>query len=107
MIDTNENEEPKGWEDLPDGRKRVALQYPVQHGENGETVASVTMRRPKTGDLEAVDGKKDVETAVLLISRLGGIPPSVVRSFDAVDMVPLGNAIADFFAPSRQTGASK
>ena len=90
---------------MPDGAKTVALQYPIE--ANGETLTSLTLRRPKMGDMKAMDGVTgDVARQAALIGALAGIPPSSVDELDGEDFMTISSAVADFFGGALPTGGS-
>lgn len=83
--------------------KTIQLQYPIE--AHGKQVTELTLQRPKGKDLRAVDGMKEVEQTLTLISRLGNIPPSSVADMDVVDIMACGEVIAGFLSPSRAAGS--
>ena len=73
----------------------VHLTYPVQHG--GQTIAEITMRRPKVRDIERLDKLTgDAFRSVTLISDLSGQAPDVIREMDTADFKKLGEVVQDF-----------
>jgi hypothetical protein len=65
-------------------KKTIDLKYPIDVG--GASVSTLTLRRPKVGDIERTD-KADgpVGKSVILLSDLAELTPEEVRSIDAAD----------------------
>lgn len=82
----------------------VQLSYPIK--AHGETLLALTLRRPKVGDLRAVDGLGDMGKLAKLIERCAGIPATSVDQIDAVDVAALGEVIGGFLGGSLANGAT-
>jgi len=83
----------------------IKLEHPIQ--ANGETVETITLKRPQVRHLKAVDrAQGDIERAALLIGELAGLPPSAVEQIDAADFARLSEVIGGFFGGSLPTGGT-
>lgn len=83
----------------------VTLTHPIE--AHGETLAVLTLRRPRVKDLRAMDeAKGDVGRAAALIGALAGLTPREVDQLDAEDFARLGQAVADFLPGAPGTGVS-
>ncbi|MGR3461301.1 MAG: phage tail assembly protein [Roseovarius sp.] len=74
------------------------LKYPFEFG--GETVETVSLRRPKTRDLRAIEeaeNKGEIEQGMLMICALTGLSPEAADELDAEDYLALVERVGDFF----------
>lgn len=84
----------------------IRLEFPIQRA-NGETVAEITVRRPKVADLRELDrASGDIARQAVLIGRLCALTPKEVDQLDAGDFTVLGRVVADFLPAAQSTGAS-
>jgi hypothetical protein len=76
------------------------LQVPIKL--NGVETSTVTVRRPKAGDLRQMDRQKgsQVDKTLYLIGRLCDLAPAEVDEIDAADLEGLGK-IVEGFMPAR------
>lgn len=89
----------------------VALAVPMDW--QGQTIAEVTIRRPKVKDLRAMEASARDKTSQLdqgadMIAQLTGLPIEAVDELDAEDFTAISEVIAGFFpqAKGRATGAA-
>lgn len=74
----------------------IELRSPIEL-KNGEKVTQVTMREPEAGELqESMKTKNDMETAMLLYSKLSGQPLGVIQRLKQRDMIALSGVFAFF-----------
>ena len=74
----------------------ITLSYPVE--ADGETITSITLRRPTFGDAERFSKEKDkMKSAVLMITTLGNVSPDAVRALDIEDFAAVSEAVEGFF----------
>lgn len=72
----------------------IQLKVPVT--VNGITVSTLTLRRPKVRDLEAIDKVQgDIAKSISLIANLAEWTPEDVRELDAADFATVSKAVAD------------
>lgn len=77
----------------------IPLAFPVT--VNGRTMTEITLRRPKTGDLRAMDKKtnaSEFEKTMWMIGTLGELTPAEVDAIDAADFKTLAETIAGFMS---------
>jgi len=73
----------------------IELEYPFKL--DGQEYTEVTLRRPLTRDMRAVDHvPTDQEKTITMVSNLGEIPPNAVDEIDAKDLRTLSNKIESF-----------
>jgi len=76
-------------------QKEIKLDYPIDY--NGQNRTSVTMRRPKLRDFEAVDAiHGDIEKSVRLIANLSEMTPDEVRELDMTDYRRVNEVLEGF-----------
>lgn len=94
---------------------KITLTKPIE--AHGKTITELELREPSTGDI--IDFGKITETgfdkkgSVVLrsntsvvadyISRLGNIPPSVVRSLHPADFLACEEMLTDFLVTAQKT----
>lgn len=84
----------------------ITLEYPIQRA-NGETVAELTLRRPKVVDLREMDlAAGAVGRTAVLIGRLCALTPKEVDTLDGADFKRLEDRISGFLYAAPATGAS-
>ena len=75
--------------------EKVELEFPFKL--EGHEYWDVTLRRPLTRDIRAVDHiPNDQEKTISLISNLGEIPPKAVDEIDGKDLRTLSSKIESF-----------
>lgn len=76
--------------------KTVPLTAPITVG--GRPIDSVTIRRPRVGDLRRMDaaGKTNLDKTLWLIGALAELTPEEVDQIDAHDLTAIGAVVADF-----------
>lgn len=82
-----------------DGSTTVALDYPIEFKKGSEVqeIASVTIKRPTVGDLEASDrAQGDVGKTTVLIAAISGIPVGAVRKLDVADYKRLDDVVTGY-----------
>lgn len=74
----------------------VHLQAPLS--VEGRTIDTVTVRRPKVGDLRRMEKVKggDLDKTLWLIATLTELSPTEVDELDAADMKAIGDIIEGF-----------
>lgn len=89
----------------------VTLAVPVEW--QGQTIAEVTIRRPKVKDLRAIeaasrDQSSQLDQGAAMLAQLTGLPIEAVDELDAQDFTAISEVIAGFFpqAKGRATGAA-
>lgn len=85
--------------------ERFTLKHPVD--VEGETVETVSLRRPKVRDMRAIEEAKDegeIGQTIALIAAITGLKPEIIEEFDAEDYVALSERIADFFPQGQPQG---
>lgn len=77
---------------------KIDLKHPVE--VQGQTVASVTMRRPKVRDLLAAEKatQGESEREVWLIACLCEVAPAVIEELFVADFIQLKNQCHDFLS---------
>lgn len=67
-------------------------------GEREETIATLSLRKPKARDMRALDSVKgDASRLIALAARLTGHPEKIIDELDGEDFVTLGQLVARFF----------
>lgn len=83
----------------------VALKFPFEF--EGRTITSLTFRRPKVKDIEAiqtaVDTSGEVTASIVSVSRLSGLSEAAVREIDGDDFIIIAEAMSNFL-PRSPTG---
>ncbi|MCA1776036.1 MAG: phage tail assembly protein [Loktanella sp.] len=87
--------------------ERITLAHPFEIG--GETVETVSLRRPKVKDLRAIDEAGDgdeFKQAITMIAVLSDMTPEMVDEIDTEDFTMLSDRVRDFFpkAGGSETG---
>jgi len=74
----------------------IKLQFPIE--SEGQTIETITLRRPKARDLKKMETGKGGEIAksIDLIANLAEIPPSAVEDLDAADFQAISGVVAGF-----------
>ncbi len=74
----------------------IKLQFPIE--SEGQTIETITLRRPKARDLKKMENGKGGEIAksIDLIANLAEIPPSAVEDLDAADFQAISGVVAGF-----------
>ncbi|WP_139413574.1 phage tail assembly protein [Bartonella mastomydis] len=72
----------------------------------GKEHAEITLRRPKTKDLQAIDKKEGVEQTIAMIARLSGWPHDAISELDINDLSSIGE-ILESFIKRRETSTGK
>lgn len=80
----------------------LQLQYPITF-KSGESITELRFRRVKMKDMKNLP-KDDVSSAVMLVARLTGEPPSTIDELDAMDMDKAKEILQDFLPKSPETG---
>ena len=76
----------------------IVLKYPVRL-PTGETLAKVSVRRPRVGDLRAVSHlATDAEQELALLARIAGLVPEDLDLLDLADY----KALQDTFRQTQQ-----
>lgn len=87
-----------------DGSITYKLVYPVQ--SEGSTLATVTVRRLKGGDLAAVDAITGTHSRnVAILTRLADLPAPTIRNLDGFDYNNLSVFVNDFLTTRPEIGA--
>jgi len=75
---------------------QITLSAPL-HVE-GRTINTVTLRRPKAGDLRRMEkaGGADLDKTLFLIGALAEMTPAEVDELDAKDLERIGQVVAGF-----------
>lgn len=86
----------------------VTLGTPIPYGQD-KTLAEITLRRPKAGDLRGIKLARleevDIDTITTLVPRIAITPvsPAQLAELDPADLVELAAAVVGFFAPAPAT----
>jgi hypothetical protein len=91
----------------------IDLEFPVM--AHGDTVKKLTFRRPTGGDLMAMGAEYPIvidwttgrvtphpECMGRMMGRLADVPPSTIKSMDAMDFATCAHALMPFFPPGAQ-----
>lgn len=62
----------------------------------GKEHTEITLRRPKTKDLQAIDKKEGVEQTIAMIARLSGWPHEAISELDINDLSSIGEILESF-----------
>lgn len=87
--------------------KAVKLDYPVVNGD--EVISELRMqRRLQAGDFRGIrpDDLK-FDDMFLLVSRLFGVPTSIIQQLDSTDFFKCAEIVNSFLPGGQQTGASR
>lgn len=103
-----------GLEDLPDGRVRMRLRFPVAVGPEQikglaatTTVSEIVLRRPRGADMRALpsDAAASPYASLAFFGRLiDGHPPELIDHLDMVDVTRITGVVSRFLSPGRPTG---
>lgn len=84
----------------------ITLKHPIVSGE--KTITSVTFKRAKVKDIEAINSAVETEgefsASITTIARLTGLTLDEVREIDGEDFINLAAGVPDFL-PRTATGA--
>ncbi|WP_254475320.1 MULTISPECIES: phage tail assembly protein [unclassified Bartonella] len=72
----------------------------------GKEHTEITLRRPKTKDLQAIDKKEGVEQTIAMIARLSEWPHDAISELDINDLSSIGE-ILESFIKRRETLTGK
>ncbi|GAA5111579.1 phage tail assembly protein [Bartonella jaculi] len=72
----------------------------------GKEHAEITLRRPKTKDLQAIDKKEGIEQTIAMIARLSEWPHEAISELDINDLSKIGE-ILESFIKRRDTSTGK
>lgn len=72
----------------------------------GKEHTEITLRRPKTKDVQAIDKKEGVEQTIAMVSRLSEWPHEAVGELDINDLASIGE-ILESFTKRRETSTGK
>ncbi|ATP11936.1 hypothetical protein BHOIPH791_13230 [Bartonella henselae] len=72
----------------------------------GKEHTTITLQRPKTKDLQAIDKKEGVEQTIAMIARLSGWPHEAISELDINDLSSIGE-ILESFIKRRDTSTGK
>lgn len=92
---------PPGVTATEDGGAVVPLSWPIKR--DGVSVASLTLRRVKSGDLRRLDSQSGGEGAktLWLVGRLSGLAPTEVDEIDAIDLAVISAVVEVFTGMAR------
>ncbi|UNF39090.1 phage tail assembly protein [Bartonella krasnovii] len=62
----------------------------------GKEHKKITLRRPKTKDLQAIDKKEGVEQTIAMIARLSEWPHDAISELDINDLSSIGEILESF-----------
>jgi hypothetical protein len=88
----------------------VTLKFPFEF--EGHTISSLTFRRPKVKDIEAiqnaVDTAGEVAASIVSVSKLTGLSEAAVREIDGDDFIVIAETMSSFLprTPTGQNGPS-
>jgi hypothetical protein len=82
---------------------KIALKHPVKVGD--QTISEVVFsRRPKVDDLKGTSSADELGRSIRLVSRLAGVPPSVVSEIDLEDFQAINGVIEGFLSSGPMSG---
>ena len=82
--------------------KTVKLKYPFEY--HGEQITEIGIRRPKVGDIEALDNVKgESRRSIVLLRHLTGRSDDFIRKFDLVDLEKMTKVLSSFLGGARPT----
>lgn len=87
-------------------QQRVTHQLLVPITFEGKEHTQITLRRPKTKDLQAIDKKEGVEQTIAMIARLSEWPHEAISELDINDLSSIGE-ILESFIKRRETWTGK
>ncbi|MCG5240105.1 phage tail assembly protein [Azospirillum doebereinerae] len=84
------------------GPRTIALSEPIVVG--GRTLAEITLRRPKTGDLRRMDKVTggDLTKTLWMIGTLAELSPAEVDEIPADDLPRIADVVAGFTGTARE-----
>ena len=89
----------------------VQLQFPVTI--DGQTIAEVTLHRPKGKHMRVIaqaeaDRRGQFDIGAVMLAELSGLPAEAIDELDLVDFQALSEAVVGFFPKSalREAGAA-
>lgn len=62
----------------------------------GKEHTTITLQRPKTKDVQAIDKKEGVEQTITMIARLSGWPYEAISELDIYDLSSIGEILESF-----------
>ncbi len=83
---------------------KLKLRYPVEF--NGETISEIELKRPKGKHLKVLPANPTTKDLLVLAAKLSGYPTQVFDEMDAVDVIAVSEAIANFLERGQETGDS-
>ncbi|MCZ2203991.1 phage tail assembly protein [Bartonella sp. A05] len=72
----------------------------------GKEHTEITLRRPKTKDIQAIDKKEGIDQTIEMVARLSGWPHEAVGELDINDLSSIGD-ILESFMKRRDTSIGK
>lgn len=84
--------------------KTLKLKEPVQFGS--ETIAELTLRKPKAKDFRKMPAAPGVGDLLDLAARLAAQPPSVIDELCVEDMEAVLDAVSGFMPSGPATGGT-
>ncbi|WP_273757149.1 phage tail assembly protein [Bartonella sp. MM73XJBT] len=87
-------------------QQRVTHQLLVPITFEGKERTEITLQRPKTKDLQAIDKKEGIEQTIAMIARLSGWPHEAISELDINDLSNIGE-ILESFIKRRETSTGK
>lgn len=69
-----------------DGSETITLDFPITDGQ-GNTLTTLTIRRPKVKDFRQMRGATETEQSLNLLATLTGLVPEDLDLLDAVDFL--------------------
>ncbi|WP_273757783.1 phage tail assembly protein [Bartonella sp. AU55XJBT] len=87
-------------------QKTVTHQLLVPITFEGKEHSEITLQRPKTKDLQAIDKKEGIEQTIAMIARLSGWPHDAISELDINDLSNIGE-ILESFIKRRETSTGK
>ncbi|WP_375614647.1 MULTISPECIES: phage tail assembly protein [unclassified Bartonella] len=87
-------------------QKNVTYQLLEPLTFEGKEHTTITLRRPKTKDLQAIDKKEGIEQTITMIARLSEWPHEVISELDINDLTNIGE-ILESFIKRRDTSTGK
>lgn len=74
----------------------ITLAYPIE--VDGQTLTTITLRRPKTRDIRAMDARKGtpMDKTLWMLASLTGLTPEQIDEIDTADLNTLAEKIAGF-----------
>ncbi|PZO04860.1 MAG: phage tail assembly protein [Alphaproteobacteria bacterium] len=84
----------------------ITLDFPISHG--GETYTSLSLRRPKGGDLRRgqKDGGSDIDVSFKLMASLAEVPIEAIDELDPIDLNKINDWLEPILSPKARQVAS-